>query len=124
MEKSLFEQMGGTYTRQGDYLLLNLVLPAGEERPTGVWRRRRLRYLKQQRRIQDCNLLTSGKLHAHLADVEEQAQEFFSRLVNEYVEQEGITEQLKATNQIAWIKRMNNICSITTEIVSKEFICI
>lgn len=83
MEKSLFEQIGGTYTQQGDYLLPNLVLLAEDERPIGIWGQRRLRYLKQHHRILYYNLLTSGKLHDHLADTEEQAQGLFSRLVNE-----------------------------------------
>ena len=77
--KSLFEQSGGTYTLQGDYRLPNLTLPAEEERPIGVWGQRRLRYLKQHHRVLYYNLLTSGKLHYHLADIEEQAQILFSR---------------------------------------------
>lgn len=101
MEKSLFEQMGGKYTQQGDYLLPNLMLPAEDERQVGIWGQRRLRYLKLHRRILYYNLLTSGKLHSHLADVEEQAQELFSRLVNEYAGREGIDEHFKATEQMA-----------------------
>lgn len=89
MEKSLFEQMGGTYAQQGDYLLPNLVLPAEEERPIGVWGQRRLRYLKQHHRVLYFNLLTSGKLHFHLADIEEEAQELFAQLVKEYAEKGG-----------------------------------
>ena len=89
MAKTIFEQMDGTYTMQGDYYLPDLTLPAEEERPTGVWAQRRLRYLKQHHKILYYNLLTSGKLHSHLADVEEEAQELFFRLVKEYAEQEG-----------------------------------
>ena len=120
--KSIFEQIGGTYTLQGDYCLPNISLPAEEERPIGVWGQRRLRYLKQHHKVLYYNLLTSGKLHSHLADIEEQAQTFFSRLVKEYAEKEGVTEQLKATDQMAWVRRMNNIRSRVIEVVSKELI--
>ncbi len=122
MEKSLFEQMGGTYTQQGDYLLPNLVLPAEDERQVGIWGQRRLRYLKLHRRILYYNLLTSGKLHSHLADTEEQAQELFSRLVNEYAGKEGVDEHLKETDQIAWVQRMNNIQARVREIVNSEVV--
>lgn len=120
--KSLFEQSGGTYTMQGDYRLPNITLPAEDERPIGVWGQRRLRYLKQHHRVLYYNLLTSGKLHSHLADTEEQAQELFSRLVKEYAEKEGVTEQLKAADQMAWVRRMNNIRIIVIEVVNKELI--
>lgn len=122
MEKTLFEEMGGTYTQQGDYLLPNLVLPAEDERPVGVWGQRRLRYLKQHHRILYYNLLTSGKLHSHLADVEEQAQELFYRLVNEYAEREGVDKHLKATDQMEWVRRMNNIQARVREIVNSDVI--
>ena len=115
--KSIFEQIGGTYTLQGDYCLPNLTLPAEEERPIGIYGRRRLRYLKQYHKILYYNLLTSGKLHSHLADVEEEAQSLFSRLVKEYAEKEGVTEQLKATDQMNWVQRMNNIRERVTEAV-------
>ena len=118
--KSIFEQIGGTYTKQGDYCLPNLYLQPDEERPIGVWGQRRLRYLKQHHKVLYYNLLTSGKLHSHLADTEEQAQELFSRLVKEYAEKEDITEQLKATDQLAWVRRMNNIRERVTEIVNEE----
>ena len=120
--KSLFEEYGGTYTMQGDYRLPNITLLAEDERPIGVWGQRRLRYLKQHHRVLYYNLLTSGKLHSHLADTEEQAQELFSRLVKEHAEKEGVTEQLKATDQMAWVRRMNNIRSRVIEVVSKELI--
>ena len=107
--KSLFEQQGGIYTMQGDYRLPNLLPPTEEERPIGVWGQRRLNYVKHHRKVLYYNLLTSGKLHSHLADVEEQAQSLFSRLVKEYAEKEGITERLKAADQIKWVQRMNNI---------------
>lgn len=121
--KSIFEQIGGTYTMQGDYRLPNLTLPA-EERHIGVWGQRRLRYLKQHRKVLYYNLLTSGKLHSHLADTEKQAQALFSRLVIEYAEKEGVTEQLKAADQMAWVRRMNNIRSRATEIVNADVVFI
>lgn len=107
--KSLFEKSGGTYTMQGDCRLPNLTLLAEDERHIGVWGQRRLRYLKQYHKILYYNLLTSGKLHNHLVDIEEEAQILFSRLVKEYAEKEGVTEQLKATDQMKWVQRMNNI---------------
>ena len=122
--KSLFEKSGGTYTLQGDYRLPNLTLPAEDERPIGVWGQRRLLYLKQHHKVLYYNLLTSGKLHSHLADTEEQAQELFYRLVNEYAEKEGVTEQLKSADQMAWVRRMNNIRSQVIEYVGKELIYI
>mgnify|MGYP004553380073 CR=1 FL=1 len=120
--KSIFEQFGGVYTMQGDYRLPNLTLPAEEERPIGVWGQRRLRYLKQHRKVMYYNLLTSGKLHSHLADVEEEAQSLFSRLVKEHAEKEGVTEQLKAADPMAWVRQMNNIRSVATEIIFEEII--
>ena len=120
--KSLFEQNSGTYTMQGDYRLPDVTLPP-EERPIGVWGQRRLRYLKQNHKVLYYNLLTSGKLHSHLADTEEQAQQLFLRLVKEYAEKEGVTEQLKATDQMAWGRQMNNIRNRVTEIINAEIIC-
>ena len=120
--KSLFEKSGGTYTMQGDYRLPNLTVPAEEERPIGIWGQRRLRYLKQHHKVLYYNLLTSGKLHSHLADIEEQAQILFSRLVKEYAEKESVTEQLKSTDQMAWVRRMNNIRERATEIVNADVV--
>ena len=120
--KSIFEQHGGTYTVQGDYSLPNLILLTEEERPTGVWGQRRLNYLKHHRKVLYYNLLTSGKLHSHLADVEEQAQDLFSRLVKEYTKKEGITEQLKATDQMKWVQKMNNIRERVIEIVYSDVV--
>ena len=120
--KSLFEQQGGTYTMQGDYRLPNLLPPTEEERPIGVWGQRRLNYIKHYRKVLYYNLLTSGKLHSHLADVEEQAQDLFSRLVKEYAEKEGITEQLKAIDQMQWVQRMNIIRKRVIKVVFDEFI--
>ena len=120
--KSIFEQFGGVYTMQGDYRLPNLTLPAEEERPIGVWGQRRLRYLKQHHKVMYYNLLTSGKLHSRLADTEEQAQVLFSRLVKEYSEKEGVTEQLKSADQMAWVQNMNSIRSRATEVVNLEVV--
>lgn len=120
--KSIFEQYDGTYTMQGDYRLPNLTLPAEEERPIGVWGQRRLNYLKHHRKVLYFNLFTSGKLHSHLADTEEQAQELFSRLVKEYAEKEGVTEQLKATDQMKWVRKMNNMRERATEDVNSEVV--
>lgn len=122
MDKTIFEQMDGTYTMQGAYCLPNLTLPTEEERPFGVWGQRRLRYLKKHHKVLYYNLLTSGKLHTHLADIEEQAQELFLRLVEEYAKREGITEQLKDKNPMEWIQRMNNIRTNMQEIVDFEVI--
>ena len=120
--KSLFEQQGGTYTMQGDYRLPNLLPPIEEERPIGVWCQRRLNYLKQHRKVLYYNLLTSGKFHSHLADIEEQAQNLFSRLVKEHAGKEGITEQLKATDQIKWVQKMNNIRERVIETVYSDVV--
>ena len=122
MEKTIFEQIDVEYTRQGDYLLPNLILPEKEERSIGVWGQRRLRYLKQHHKILYYNLLTSSKLHSHLADTEEQAQALFLRLVNQLSEREGVTEQLKAENPMEWVRRMNNIRSRVAEVVEADLI--
>ena len=125
MNNTLFEQFGGTYTQQSDCLLPNLTLQAEEETGyIGVWGQRRLNYLKHHRKVLYYNLLTSGKLHSHLAVTEEQAQQLFSRLVKQYAEKEGVTEQLKATNMMLWVRKMNNIRSRVTEIVNNEIIYI
>ena len=92
MEKSLFEQMGGTYSQVGDYLLPDIALPEQEEKPIGVWGQRRLRYLKQNRKILYTNLLVSCKLNEHLAEIDKQAEDLFSRLVKQMAEREGVTE--------------------------------
>ena len=122
MAKTIFEQTGGTYTMQGDYRSPDLTIQPEEERPIGVWAQRRLRYLKQHHKILYCNLLTSGKLHFHLADVEEEAQLLFLRLVKQYAEREGVTEQLKAKNQMEWVGRMNNISNRAVETVRADLI--
>lgn len=122
--KSLFEQNGGTYTMQGDYRLPDVSLPPEEERPIGVWGQRRLNYLKHYRKVLYYNLLTSGKLHSHLADTEEQAQQLFLRLVKEYAEKEGVTEQLKVENPMEWVRQMNNIRNRAMEFVNAKIIFI
>ena len=120
--KSIFEQQGGTYTMQGDYRLPNLLPPTEEERPIGVWGQRRLNYLKHHRKVLYYNLLTSGKLHSHFADIEEQAQDLFSRLVKEHAEKEGVTEHLKATDQMKWVQKMNSIRERVMEVVCKDVV--
>lgn len=123
MANTFFEEMGGTYARQGDYNLPCLSLPAEKEnRPIGVWGQRHLRYLRQHRKVFYTNLLTSGKLDSYLADIDKQAEDMFFRLVEQMAEREGVTEQLKAENQIEWVGRMNNICSRAAEIVNAELI--
>ena len=123
MEKTIFEQMGGTYEQQGDYLIPCLKLPAEkEERYIGVWGRRHLRYIRQHRKVLYSTLLTSGKINTYLADVEEQAQELFDCLMKQRAEREGITEKLKAENQMEWVGRMNNLRSAVTETVNAEVI--
>lgn len=124
MEKSLFEQMGGTYTQVGDYLLPNLALPEEEQKPIGIWGRRHARHLKQHHKVLYMNLLTSGKLNNYLADVDEQAENMFSKLVKETAEREGVTEQLKAKDQMEWVAQMNNIRNRSAEIISHELILI
>ena len=122
--KTLFEQHGGTYTMQGDYRLPNLSAEETDTRPIGVWGQRRLHYLKHHRKVLYYNLLTSGKLHSHLADIEEQAQELFARLITDLAQQEGITEQLKATDQMKWVQKMNNIRERVTETVYSDVVYI
>ena len=120
---SLFEEMGGTYVRQGDYNLPCLSLPTEKgSKPVGVWGQRHLRYLKQHRKVLYTNLLTSGKLNSYLADIDKQAEDMFLRLVEQIANREGVTEQLKAENQIEWVGRMNNIRSRAMEIVNAELI--
>ena len=113
-----------TYTQQGDYLLPDLKLPEQPNVEIGIWGKRRLQYLKNHHPIIYTNYLTSCTLTAHLADIDEEANEMFYRIVKPFAKQEGITEQLKAENQMLWIKRMNNIRNRVTEIVNKEMIFI
>ena len=123
MTDTLFEQLGGTYTQIGDYLLPDLLLPAEKETGNiGVWALRHKRYLKQHHKVLYYNLLTSGKLDSYLADIEEQAQQLFLRLVKEYAEKEAVTEQLKAADQMKWVRKMNNIRNRAIEVVNCEVI--
>ena len=123
MEKRIYnEQTGINYTLQGDYYLPDLALPEQEDRPIGLWGQRYLRYIKQHRKILYINLLTSGKLSKHLADIDNRAEDMFSRLVKQMVERDGVTEQLKVDNPMVWVARMNNIRSRATEIVNNDMI--
>ena len=123
MAKTIFEEMGGAYVRQGDYLLPCLSLPAEKEnKPIGVWGQRHLRYIRQYKRIPYTTLLTSGKLNSYLADIDEQAEGMFLRLVEQIANREGVTEQLKVENQIEWVRAMNSIQHRVTEIVNAELI--
>ena len=123
MKKTIFEEMGGTYVRCGDYFIPNLTLPEEEEsRVVGVWGQRHLRYLKEYRGSAYLDLLMSGRLNSYLADIEEQAQERFERIVEQMKQAQGITEQLKADNALEWGGRMNNIQACAREIVDKEMI--
>ena len=122
-KKTIFEEIGGTYIRHGDYLIPCLTLPEEEEqRFIGVWGQRHLRYLKEYRRSVYLNLLTSGGLNDYLADIEEQAQERFERIVEKMKRAQGITELLKAENQMEWVARMNNMQSCAREIVEQEIL--
>lgn len=123
MAKTIFDELGGTYIRQGDYFLPCLSLPAEKEtKPIGVWGQRHLRYLKQHRKVLYTNLLTSGKLNSYLADIDKQAEDMFLRLIEQIANREGVTEQLKAENQMEWVCRKNNIRSRAMEIVNDELI--
>ena len=123
MAKTIFEEMGGTYTQVGDYYLPNLKLPEEEKRAKiGVWGMRHKRFLKENHRVLYANLMTSGKLVAYLDDIEQQATAMFLRLVKELAEKENVTEELKATDQMLWVQKMNNIRNRVTEIVNAEII--
>ena len=122
MAKTIFEQMGGTYEQQGDYFIPCLALPDEEQIEIGVWGQRHLRYIKQHHKVQYTNLLTSGKLNEHLADIDKQAEDMFFLLVKQMAEREGVTEQLKADNQMEWVAQMNNIHNRATEKVRAEII--
>lgn len=111
-----------TYTQQGNYLLPDLKLPEQPKVKTSIWGKRHLRYLKNHHPIIYTNLLTSCKLTAYLADIDKQAEDMFFRLVNQLAKQEGVTEKLKAENQMLWVRKMNNIRNRATEIVNTELI--
>ena len=122
MAKSIFEQLGGAYEQQGDYLLPCLSLPAEKEQPIGVWGQRHLRYLKEYRRATYITLLTSGRLNTYLADIDKQTEEMFFRLVEQMKQAQGIMEQLKAENALEWTGRLNNIRACAREIVDTEMV--
>lgn len=122
MKKTIFEEMGGTFVKVGDYYLPNIALPSEEEKPIGVWGQRHLQYLKEHKQLVCFNLLTSGRLNEYLASVDEQAKDMFSRLVKEYADRQEVTEQLKSENQLLWIQKMNNIRVCVKEIVNSEII--
>ena len=120
MEKSLFEKMGGTYRHEGDYLLPDVELP--EEKPIGVWGARHYHHLRKENRILFSQLTISGKMNDYLVDIDKQAEEMFSQLVKQLAEKNGITEALKATDQMEWVQRMNIVRSQATEIVDHNII--
>ena len=120
MEKSIFEQMGGTYHQEGDYFLPDLLPP--ESISVGIWGQRRKHYLKTQQEPVYTALLLSGKAESHLSEVDAQAEAMFFQLVKQLAEQEGITEQLKAENQMEWVGCMNNICNQVIELINAELI--
>ncbi len=123
MAKTIFEQMGGTYTRVGDYYLPDLKLPEEEKQANiGVWGMRHKKFLKENHRVLYANLMTSGKLVTYLDDIERQATTMFLRLVKELAEKENVTEELKATDQMLWVQKMNNIRNRATEIVNAVLI--
>ncbi len=124
MKKTIFEEMGGTFVKVGDYYLPELALPPEEEKPIGIWGQRHLQYLKEYKQFVYMNLLTSGRLNDYLASVDEQAEDMFSRLVTEYADRQEVTEQLKAENQLLWIGKINAIQACVREVVNSEMIYI
>ena len=122
MVQSIFEEMGGRYERQGEYILPCLTIPPEPEQPIELFGRRHLDYLREYRKITYTNLLTSGRLNAYLADIDRQAQERFERLIEGMKQAQGITEQLKAENALEWTGHLNNIRACAREIVEKEII--
>lgn len=123
MEKIIYDKKNGLwYELQGDYYIPCLKLPKEEQQPIGVWGQRHLRYIKQNSKVLYLNMLTSGKLNGYLADIDKQAENMLSQLVKQMAEREGVTEQLKADNQIEWIGRMNNIRQRATEVVNEEIV--
>lgn len=123
MEKRIYDEKNGLwYEKQGDYYLPCLSLPEEEQKPVGIWGKRHLRYIKQHKRIFYANLLTTCKLNSYLADIDEQAENLFFRLVKELSEKENVTEKLKAENQMLWVQRMNSIRNRVTEVVNADLI--
>ena len=122
MAKTIFEELGGKYERQGDYLIPCISLPAEKEQPIGTWGQRHLNYLKQYRKVTYTNLFTSGRLNTYLTDIDRQAQERFERLIEGMKQAQGITECLKEDNALEWTGRLNNIRACAREIVNEEII--
>lgn len=123
MENRIYDEKNGLwYELQGDYYIPCLTLLEEENQPIGIWGQRHARYLKQHCKVLYMNLLTSGKLNAHFAEIDKQAEEMFFRLVKELADKENATEELKATDQMLWAQRMNNIRNRATEIVNAEII--
>ena len=123
MEKVIYDEKNGLcYELQGDYYIPCINLPEEEQQPVGLWGQRHLRYIKQNRKVLYLNLLTSGKLNSYLAEIDQQAEDMFFRLVKQIAEREGVTEQLKADNQMEWVGRMNNIRNRVTEVVNHDII--
>lgn len=122
MEKTIFEEMGGTYHEENGYLIPNLTLLPEEEKPIGIWGQRHKRYLKEHRKATYTTLLINGKLNTYLADIDEQAEGMFLRVVKQMAMREGITEQLKAENQLQWVQKMNNIRTRAREIVNTDLL--
>ena len=122
MTKTIFEEMGGTYRQVGDYLLPNITVRTKETECIGLWGQRHLRYIKQNRKVLYLNLLTSCKLNSYLAEIDQQAEDMFFRLVKQIAEREGVSETLKAENQMEWVSRMNIIRNQASEIVSENLI--
>lgn len=121
--RTIFEQTGGSYTQVGDYQIPDLILPENEESfVISVWGKHHLRYIQQHQKVRYSHLLTTGRLNAYLHEVDERAETLFFRIVNEMAFSEGITEDLKAQNQLLWVQRMNNIRSRAEEIVNSEVI--
>ena len=120
MEKSLFEQMGGTYHQEGDYLLPDIELP--DEKPVGVWGTRHYHHLRKTNHVLFSQLTISGKMNEYLADIDRQAEEMFPQLVKQLAERDGIAEALKATDQMEWVRRMNAVREQAMEMVNSELI--
>ena len=120
--KSIFEQMGGTSRQEGDYLIPNLSLPDESEYQIGKYGRMRRSYLKEHRPILYTNLLTSGTLHRHLAEIDQACNEHMETIVSAMAQQEGVTEAMKAVDQMEWVRRMNSIRSRAEEIVLTELV--
>ena len=118
------ERTGLKYELVGDYYLIAGDDEPEEDRPIGIWGQRHLRYLREHHRVRYANLLTSGELNAYLADIDRQAEELFLRLVSQMADAEGISETLKASDQMKWVRRMNNVRSRAFEIVEADIIYI